>query len=353
MQKKLFVIAYVLFAHGLIPAELRAETIIEVSPATRTALGISVLSVRLIDSFEGARGSGVVIAPPGQLNQVISPFNGIMLEPLVMPGMQVSEGQDVALLHSLDYSSADAELETRRLTAEHKKHLAVRAEELRKLGLRSTQEADEAVHEAMAAQLAYDAISQRLALVHRAEGAGRFKLISPVSGVVVHVLMESGERVQTSMPVISIFEGSDYWARVQIPERLHSLVSVGAPAAVSNSATMGKIVSIDPEVDLTTRSVELLVSLPNDYQWRLGQLTDVTFQTAFDESALSIPAKAVFRMGGQEMVFVDTQKGFHAVPITTIVRSRDVFVVAAQLEEGDKVAVSGLAALKNLLEESE
>lgn len=342
-----FISATILFC---ISSLALAQTTIEVSPAVRAALGISVISVGESNSFNGATASGTVIAPPGQSHSVTSPFSGVLLQPLVVPGMQVSESQEVALLHSPEYSSAYAELETKRLTAEHDAHLAERAEELRKLGLRSNQETDQAHHEAKAAQLAFEAVNKQLASVVAADGAGRYKLIAPITGIVTHISAEAGTMVDASMPVLTIFSGKEYWAKAQIPERLVDLITVGASISLSNSMTPGEVVAVDPEVDTDSRSIEVLVRLPDDYSWRIGQLTSISFQTAINEGAISIPAKSVVRIDGQEFVFVETDTGFRGVAITTLARSRDQLLVNAELNPEDKVAIAGLAALKNIAE---
>lgn len=342
-----FILANILFCTGSV---CFAQTTLEVSPAARAALGISVTSVRAANSFSGASASGIVIAPLGQSHSVTSPFSGVLLQPLVVPGMQVNENDEVALLHSRDYSSAYAELETKRLTAEHDAHLAEKAEQLRKLGLRSSQETEEAQHEAKAAKLAFDAVDRQLASVVAANGAGRYKLIAPVAGIVTHISAEAGRMVEASMPILTIFSGKAYWARAQIPERLVDLVTVGALISLSNSTTPGKVIAIDPEIDTDSRSIEVLVQLPDDYSWRIGQLISLSFQTSVIEGAISVPTKSVVRIGGQEFVFVETQNGFRSVAITTLARSRDELLVDAALVPADKVAVTGLAALKNMTE---
>jgi hypothetical protein len=63
-----------------------------------------------------------------------------------------------------------------------------------------------------------------------------------------------------------------------------------------------------------------------------------------------IPARAIVRIGGMDCVFVDTGDGFRRVEVTVLARSREDAVLTSGVEPGDDVAVSGLAALKNLAE---
>ena len=84
--------------------------------------------------------------------------------------------------------------------------------------------------------------------------------------------------------------------------------------------------------------------------WRLGQLVDLSLETAGQSAALVVPARAIVRMGGVDCVFVEADSGFRRVEVETLARSRDEIVLRGDLAPGDQVAVSGLAALKNLAE---
>ena len=66
---------------------------VEVTAASRKALGITTEPVRTESSIEGTRTFGTVIAPPGNSSPVASPFEAVLLEPLVIPGMQVEAGR--------------------------------------------------------------------------------------------------------------------------------------------------------------------------------------------------------------------------------------------------------------------
>ena len=323
---------------------------VEVTAASRKALGISTAMVRTESTIEGARMFGTVIAPPGNSSPVASPFEAVLLEPLVIPGMQVEAGDPVALLYSPEYETARAEVESERIMAEHMDHLLERVTELRELGLRSAQEADEAEHDSKTAHLNLAASQRRLAAVRSAGGAGRFKLIAPASGTVASVSVGAGEAVGMSEPFLSIFDGQRYWLDVALPERVANTFTIGSTVSLAGNAGKGTVVAIDPTIDARLQSIRIKIELPETGAWRLGQLVDLSLDTAGQDTNMVIPARAIVRIGGMDCVFVDTGDGFRRVEVNLITRSREDAVLSSGVEPGDEVAVSGLAALKNLAE---
>lgn len=334
---------------AVIAAPAPAQTF-EVSPASRKALGVSTAPVLEESAIEGASAFGTVVAPPGNSHPVTSPFDAVLLEPLVIPGMLVKAGDPVALLYSPEYETARAELETQRLTVEHMDHLAENAQELRKLGLRSAQEADEAEHDAKSAHLAFAASQGRLSAVRPAKGAGRFELVAPATGVVADISVEAGAPVGMSDPFLSVFDGQRYWLDVALPERVANTVSIGSAVALPGTTEKGQIVAIDPTVDAHLQSIRIKIELPAGTPWRLGQLVDLMLETPSQAAALIVPARALVRIGGTDCVFVETGNGFRRVDVDVLARSRDEIVLRGDLKTGDQVAIAGLAALKNLSE---
>ena len=323
---------------------------VEVSPASRKALAITTSPVLQSSTIEGSATFGTVVAPPGHSHPVTSPFDAVLLEPLIIPGMQVEAGKPVARLYSTDYEAIRSELETQRLTVEHMTHLAERAEELRALGLRSAQEVDEAEHDAKSARLAFRATQGRLSAVRPTNCTGCFELVAPATGIVADMLVEAGDPVGMSQPFLTIFDGERYWLDVSLPEGVARTIALGANVALPGLPEKGTVVAIDPKVDPHLQSVRIKIELPASTPWRLGQLVDISLEGLNEGAALTAPARAIVRIGGTDCVFVETENGFQRVDVEVLARSRDEVVLRGDIALGDQVAVSGLAALKNLAE---
>lgn len=328
----------------------RAAQTFDVSPASRKALGISTFPVVDGNRIEGASAFGTVVAPPGNFHPVTSPFDAVLLEPLVIPGMSVKAGQPVAILYSPDFETATAELENQRIMADHMDHLAERTYELRELGLRSAQEADEAEHDTKTAHQTLSALEGRLSAVRAAAGSGRFQLIAPAAGIVSGISVDAGGHVGMSEPFLSIFDGKRYWLDAALPERIANTLTIGSAVALTGIEEKGEIVAIDPGVDVRQQSVRIKIELPGSQTWRLGQLVDISLETQGEGAALVVPARALVRIGGVDCVFVESGSGFRRVEVEVVTRSREEVVLRGDLARGDQVAISGLAALKNLAE---
>ena len=325
-----------------------AQSEIDLSPASRIALGVETAPVMEARASEITRATGVVIPPNGASRTAVSPFGGVIVNAMATPGTKVKTGAPLAVLYSADYADAEAELESRRLTMAHMAHLAARADELFELGLRSEQEADEAHHDAMSARLAYEAMHDRLKYIQKGEHPGQFVLTAPADGVVTHIYPGDGDMIEAGGPVASILMGETYWARVQLPERHATLLKPGDTAMIDRLSASATIVSVDPEIDPKTRSLDVLVALPSGPEWRLGAMVALSFDAAQPEGALLAPSRAIVKIDGEDVVFVETESGFRMTPVEIVARARDEALLRGDLAPGDKVATSGLAALKNI-----
>jgi cobalt-zinc-cadmium efflux system membrane fusion protein len=327
----------------------QATQTLEITPAARAALGLETAAVQAADRFAGAEASGIIVAPPGRLMSASSPFSGVVVQPLVMPGSLVQAGDPLAVIYSPDFATALGELETLRFAARHKAGRAERAEALRAEGLMSAEDAEVLEHEAVAARLAFEAMRDRLAGVEADPAApGQFRVAAPGTGVVAHLHSASGESIPAAGPIASVFVGDTFWARAQASERAVDLLALGGAVRVAGWEEQGEIVAIDPEIDSTTRSIEVLVQLPEGGPWRLGRLLDLTFDTAAPAGSVAVPSAALVSLEGEDAVFVEAEGGFQVQPIEVLARSRDTVLVRGPVSAGNAVAVSGLAALKNL-----
>jgi len=349
-------VARALLALALIPTLASARddapaVVLEVAASARSALGIDVARVESGDTFTGAEASATVIAPPGRLRASSSPFAGVVVQPLVMAGVTVERGTPVAIVNSPDFAAAQAARESAAIEVEHAEHVAERATRMHEEGLLAAHDADEAWLAVRTARVAHEAAVKRLVNVRAVDDMpGSFEVLATASGVVSHVHASSGTRVDAAGPVVSVFEGGEYWARAHAPARIADLLGLGTPVRIEGHTEPGYVVAIDPEVDARTRSIEVLVSLPNDRAWRLGRILQATFEAVAPENTVSIPASAMVALHGTHVVFVEAGSGFEVREAEMVVRSRERILARADLAPGDRVAVAGLAALKNMAE---
>lgn len=324
-----------------------AQTL-EVPAASRAALGIETAAVTSAARYDAVKALGVVEAPTGALMTAQTPFAGVVVRTLVIPGQGVKAGDAIAEVRSSDFPKAQADLEAAKMMRDHRAEIYERAQALYTLGLRSQEEADEAGHDAFEAALFYKAAQQRFALYKSGKTPGTFIMAAPGDGMVTALTVHSGDTLAVDDPVATVFGGETYWARMQISSAQGGGLVVGGVVRVSGSDLPGEIVAVNPAIDPATRSLEVMVSLPPGLAQRLGDVIDMTVESAAPDGAFSVPARSLVRMEGGDAVFLETAAGFVMTPVTVLTRSSLAALVRGPLQEGTRIAVSGVAALKNM-----
>jgi multidrug efflux system membrane fusion protein len=119
-------------------------------------------------------------------------------------------------------------------------------------------------------------------------------------------------------------------------------VDVAIPGDSSNPVT-GKLAFIDNTVDVTTGTIGLKATFPNedDRLWP-GQLVNITLKLRDDPSAIQVPAPAV--QSGQNGTYVFVVKPDRTVEVRPVAISRtmgEIIVVSSGLSSGDVVVVDG------------
>lgn len=193
------------------------------------------------------------------------------------------------------------------------------------------------------------ALKAKLAFVVPADSSNQYLLSSISDGIVTHINANPSDPVNSTSPVITLFKGQEFWASAQLPERLADRILVESTVTLVGYAGVGRVIAIDPEVDQDSRSLEVLVTLPQNHNWRIGQLIDLAFNVEIPGDSLFVPTKSIVQIDGSPFVFVENSNGFDVILVEVVSRGRDMAVVLGDFTTGNSIAVSGLAALKNLL----
>lgn len=325
-----------------------AEQRLQLSQAEQDAIGISVARAGEPQTVSLIRAMAEVVPPGRGSASLTTPFDAVIVSAEVLPGSSVAGGDLVMELESPSFAAHRAQLESQRLMMEHRQELAEVADELFDLGVRSGLERDEAIHDAQEARLRFEELAAAVAHVTPGNEPSRFHLKAPHVATVSYVPFGTGDVVAAGTPVVRFFSGQSFWARAQLSDTASQGLRLGDPVSVATLPGTGKIVGIDPEIDRVTRSVEVLVSLPQADGIRLGQYVDVAFSLDLPPGALAVPGQALISIDGQAHVFVRSNTDFSARSVTIIRRSADVAVVVGEVRAGEEIVVTGLAALKNI-----
>jgi len=266
-------------------------------------------------------------------------------------GASVAAG---AVLVELDTSVEQAQLRSAEATAELARLNLARSRELRLQNTNSQADLDSA--DAQAKQAAAQADNLRAILAKKL-------IAAPFSGRAGIRLVNVGQFLPVGTPIVSIQALDPIFLNFSLPQQQLGQVSEGLIARVVTDAYPGqlfegKVSAINPDLDPTTRSVKLQVTLPNaESRLRPGMFGTVSVVLPVTAPVIIIPATAVLYAPYGDTVFVVEEKKNEATGETQkVVRQQfvrlgtargDFVAVTSGLKVGDIVVSAGVFKLRN------
>ena len=191
---------------------------------------------------------------------------------------------------------------------------------------------------------------------------------APSSGVVVMRMPGlEGMSVKPGMELFHIAGVESLWLKVELFEGQLAFVDVGSRADVSLSYFPGKefvgaVRFIEPEVSEKTRSVSVLLEVPNaDGKLKAGMFATVVFEPVISRGAVTVPRLAVLRTGVRDVVILQREPGSfvsravrvghegpHSTEILEGVEEGDLIVTSAQFLIDSESSLQ--AAIQELME---
>ena len=329
-----------------------------VSAAQMKSLGVSLFKLDAPSSIRGMAYAARVVLPPGQEHVVSAPVGGVIDQLLVADQQAVRAGQPLLRLVSPQFG----ELQLALIEAANKARLSDRTLERERLLLgegiipeRRVQEAESAA-QADQARLRQAEAALRLAGIDAATiqrvAAGQavqdgLLVRAKAAGTVLAVDVKPGQRVQGADALIRLANLQQLWLEIALPADRQAAVlpTNGVIQAVGREVTAaplstGATVSDSQTVTLrarVTRGAALL---------RPGEVLQVQVPFARNGAGWALPLQAVARQDEQAYVFVRTDKGFVARPVTVISSAGQSVQVTGDLKPGQDVAASSVITLK-------
>lgn len=255
------------------------------------------------------------------------------------------------LLLKLDTTTEDAQLRALEAQAEWAQTNLTRIKSLRAENTVSQSELDQAEIALRQNQANADAVRATIA---------KKNLRAPFAGKLGIRQINLGEYLDPGKPIVSLQSLDPVHADFSLPQQELSRLKVGLPVRVvsdtyPDKAFEGTLTAIDPDLDVTTRSIRLQATLKNaEGLLRPGMYArmEVIFPEA--QPVLAIPATAIFMAPYGDSVYVienDTNSAGGLVVRQQFIRlgraKGDFVSVNAGLKAGQKVAASGVFKLRN------
>ena len=345
-----------LCAFAQVPATPPAKAL-TLNAQQQAALGIQLAPVQ--PALGGLwLASATVSVPPGKEVSVTAPYPGVITRIDAGLGDSVQAGAALAswsspMLADVRRQSREAQLEAHTAHAALQRDQALLAEGV--IPAARLQLSQNKFQAAEAARLAREAEL-------RSAGTGAVNgdyasaaLRSPLSGSVVDVAVSVGQRFDTGAVLFRVADTRQLQLDLMLSPDKAAQLKVGDAVSVPSRAAKAVLIGVSRGVDATQQAkARARVTVPGSL--RAGEVLSVQLHpssTTPGGSAWQVPARAVILQQGQSWVFVATTKGFEATPVRVLSSNDDQSVIQAPIQAASRVAVTGLASLRALLQQGE
>ena len=338
-----------------------APVLLPISAKQQASLGVQVAAVQASTGGQ-LLASATVVMPPGKEFTVSAPYAGQVSRLLVGVGDAVKAGAALAhftspmlgdarrLLNeaSLDYKNASAAAQRDQAMFDEGIIPAVRLQ----LSLSKQEAAQAQLHareaELLAAGMRFDANT----------GYATGTLKAPLSGTVSEAFVAVGQRVEAGAMLFKLADSSQLQLDVQLSSDKAAQLQVGDEVSIASRNAKAKLIGVSRAVD-ASQSARARATVTSRGSLQAGELVSVTLHAkskagaAKPDSQWLVPARAVTQWRGKPCLFVANDKGFEAQTVNVISSTDDLSLVESALPAGSKVAVTGIASLRALLQKDE
>lgn len=333
-------------------------TEVVMTKAQQQSLGVAVSPIGKNTMLNSRRFPAEIMVPVGQERVVSAPQSGLLDQLYVAAGQEVKKGQLMAHLTSPDLLALQRDylqaLTQKKLAA---KNLA-RDAELFKDGIIPQRRhlETESAHEEVSASLAQR--KQALRLAGMSDGAiskmspttgmnSGIAITAPISGQVLEQMVTTGQRVDMAMPLYRIAQLKTLWLEIHAPLEGLPFVKIGMPVQVPKLKASGKLIAVIRNVNKADQTMHLRAEITQGTEkLSPGQMVEAEISLGAQAQHFSVPKSALARQGVDALVFVQTKNGFHPVKVKVISEQGDEAVVDASFKGDERIAVSGISAIK-------
>jgi membrane fusion protein, heavy metal efflux system len=324
-------------------------TEITVSQAQIDRLEIRLEEARPATEEAVALLPATIIPPMNTRIAVTAPFAGTVVSVEVLPGQIVEQGRTLMTVASRELVETLSQLRQAEASLAGAAAVAERYRGLAEKNIASPTRAAEAEAQRAAQQAAVDEHRRLVSLGGiKTNPDGSYTVTAQRAGRVVEANVAPGANIEAMAPAVVLDTSDELWVEAQLPASLIGKVRPGDTIRVDNGAT-GKVLSVGHTLDPKTRSARLTGTIPATTGLVPGQMVTLSVHRAAAASGLDVPAQAIVWLHGEPTVFVRTQTGFTAVPITLKGKTLVSATIEGAVSAGQKVAVSGLAQLENMV----
>lgn len=333
-------------------AEAAQPQQIEMDAARISAAEIQLL--RVAETPFGAEivAQGAVTAPPTGLAVLTAGADGRITRISKQLGDPVGRGEGIATIESRDAAAISGDLRSAQARASLAKANYDREQRLYKANVtaRADLEAARAEYESASAEVAKASGSAAAAGV-----SGRFVTVrSPIAGRVTAAPAVLGSYVTSETELFRIADTRVVQVEVSVPVSDGSRIRPGARAVIEADGREieAKVRSAAPAATADSRSIGVVLIPIDSSALTPGQFirARIVASDANGATGVSVVPEAVQSVGGRDVVFVRTTKGFAVRPVQLGARTSEAAQILSGVRPGETIAGKNAFLLKAELE---
>ena len=322
------------------------------------ALGITTAPLQSQTESVRASFPAQVVVPPNAEQVISSPVAGLVSQLLVQQNQVVRSGAPLVRIASPEFGQLQLQLLQANSRVTLARQVAQREQQLFDEGIipqRRVQEAQAGLKEGEAA-LKQAKAALRLTGMPSETIAGiaasgnpqeSLTLAATQAGVVTEIAVKIGQRVDSASPLLHVVQTDTLWLDIQVPVAESTSWQPGTRLKVQGRDIAARILSASPTVSAGSQTVALRAVIESKAgQVRPGEFLTVELPVVATAGGWDLPLSAVAHDGNQAYVFVRTENGFEARPVTVAASAGQRVRVQGEVKAGEQVAVSGVVALK-------
>jgi membrane fusion protein, heavy metal efflux system len=363
LNPTIFAVVLLALPHVIVVAQpvISPPSNLTITAKQQASLGVQVAAVR------GSTGgqllaSATVVMPPGKEFTVSAPYAGQVSRLLVGVGDSVKAGSALAHFTSPMLGDARRLLNEAALEYKNSSAAAQRDQAMFDEGIipavrlqlsRSKQEAAQAQLNAREAELL---VSGMRFDVNSGYATGTLK--APLSGIVSEAFVAVGQRVEAGTMLFKLADSSQLHLDLQLSSEKAAQLQVGDEVNIATRNAKAKIIGVSRAVD-ASQSARARATVTTRGSLQAGELVSVTLHpkgkasTDKPDMYWLVPARAVTQWRGKPWIFVANDKGFEAKTVNVISSTDDLSLIEVALPQSSKVAITGIASLRALLQKDE
>jgi cobalt-zinc-cadmium efflux system membrane fusion protein len=175
----------------------------------------------------------------------------------------------------------------------------------------------------------------------------RLIIRSPISGVVIERMAVAGTRIDSLTPLYRVADLHTLWLEIAIPQERIADVKVGDSVDIENTSFNAEISLLGQSVNAENQTILARAVIKNaPKQIRAGQKLNVQIKQVSKQIVFKVPNTAIAQNDGKAFLFVRSQTGFDAKPITIVGKQDEESIISGTFTGDETIAIKGAAVLK-------